>query len=222
MSLLMMCRALPLLTLLLALPPTSQAQSADTVTIYRCVDTAGIVTLQNGKPCAKGQQQQSRRLDVPAAPLPPPMPEAVPTPPAPAPEPAPATWPPVTPPATPVIAARPAAPLPPPPLYRCRTWGGKNSYLNEDGNPPKRCEPLRVQGLDGSANAGGIEACEMREDHCDRIPDEELCTAWNEYNRQAESMVRLGNPDIAAKANALYGRTQRVMNTTTCADTASP
>lgn len=212
---LMKLASLSLFALSLCLPGLA-ARAQQSVTIYRCVDATGIVTLQNGKPCAKGQQQQSRRMDVPAAPLPQPLPEPAPVP-APAPPPQPAA--PVAP--APAVVAAPE-PLPPPPLYRCRTWGGKNSYLNEDGSPPKRCEPLRVQGLDGSANAGGIEACEMREDHCDRIPDEELCTAWNEYNRQAESMVRLENPDIAAKANALYRRTQQVMTTTVCANPKKP
>ncbi|PJK14112.1 hypothetical protein CO613_06890 [Lysobacteraceae bacterium NML07-0707] len=213
--------SLPLLVLLILLTgQTSRAQQS--VIIYRCVDAAGIVTLQNGKPCSKGQQQQARRMEIPAAPLSPPMPETPPAQPAPAAEPAPATQPPALPAPEPVMASK-REPLPPPPLYRCRTWGGKNSYLNEDGHPPKRCEPLQVQGIDGSTvNTGGIEACQMREDHCDRIPDEELCTAWNEYNRQAESMVRLENPDIAAKANALYRRTQQVMNTTRCANPETP
>ncbi|PJK09417.1 hypothetical protein CO610_03760 [Lysobacteraceae bacterium NML95-0200] len=207
-------RSVPLLVLLLL--PGSPLQAQQSITIYRCVDAAGIVTLQNGKPCAKGQQQQARRMEVPAAP----PPKAAPA--APVQAPAPAAPPPAEPPPAPAMVAK-REPLPPPPLYRCRTWGGKNSYLNEDGHPPKRCDPLPVQGIDGStANTGGIEACEMREDHCDRIPDEELCTAWSEYNRQAESMVRLENPDIAAKANALYHRTRQVMNTTTCADATAP
>lgn len=216
MQSLMKLARLSLFASLLSLPGQA-TQAQQNVTIYRCVDAAGIVTLQNNKPCAKGQQQQARRMEVPVAPLPQPIPEA----PMPPPVPAPAAPPPAEPPPAPAMVAK-REPLPPPPLYRCRTWGGKNSYLNEDGSPPKRCEPLRVQGLDGSANAGGIEACEMREDHCDRIPDEELCVAWNEYNRQAESMVRLENPDIAAKANALYSRTQRVMSTTTCANPETP
>lgn len=200
-------RMLPAL-LLLFLPLQAGSQS---VTVYRCTDAAGQVTLQNS-PCGKGQQQQARRMDVPAAPLPSPLPEPV----APAPASAPAAA--AAPAPVPAPVSQKPAPLPPPPLYRCRTWGGKNSYLSEDGSPPKRCEPLAVHGLDGNPSQGGIEACQMREDHCDRIPDEELCEAWRNHDRQAESMVQLQNPDIAEKANALYRRTRHVMTRTLCAE----
>ena len=37
------------------------------------------------------------------------------------------------------------------------------------------------------------------------------------YDKQTASLVALDNPDIAAKAQALYGRTQKVMTATTCA-----
>ena len=46
--------ALPTLALLLlaALAPSASAQ--DTVTIYRCTDAAGNLTVQNGTPCPAG------------------------------------------------------------------------------------------------------------------------------------------------------------------------
>ncbi len=54
---------------------------------------------------------------------------------------------------------------------------------------------------------------QMRE----RVPDAQLCEAWSQYDRQAESLVALDNPELAGKANALHARTRKVMTATTCA-----
>ncbi|WP_158601784.1 DUF4124 domain-containing protein [Solilutibacter pythonis] len=236
----------PLLALLLAIAGASPAgaqkrpPTAAPLTVYRCVDATGNVTLQNGVPCPKGQSQQTRTMLAPpplkpaAAPIasspvmcvdatgdiPPqtgpscptgqsaraPAARAAPAPPPPPPPPPPAT-----------VAAPPPEPLPPPPLYRCRAWSGGNSYLSEDGERKPRCEELSVRGIDGDGKDSGATACEMREDHCERIPDQELCEAWKQYDRQAESLVRLENPELAAKASALHLRTRRVMSATSCA-----
>ncbi len=192
----------------------AQARKPGTLTVYRCTDASGQVTFQNGVPCPRGQSQQARTLQAPPeppAPAPPP-----PANPAPAPAPPVATHAPV-PSATPVASAPP--PLPPPPLYRCRAWNGGNSYLSEDGQPPARCEALAVRGIDGGQNLAGAQACEMRQDHCERIPDADLCEAWSHHDRQAESLVRLENPELAERASALHARTRRVMTTTACAAT---
>ena len=57
----------------------------------------------------------------------------------------------------------------------------------------------------------------MQQDRCERIPDQQLCEAWSRYDKQAQSLVALDNPEIAGKANALYARTRKVMTATTCA-----
>ncbi|MGY0504777.1 DUF4124 domain-containing protein [Luteimonas sp. e5] len=187
--------------------------------IYRCTDAAGNVTLQNDRPCAKGQRQELRTMQAPApaAPMPPPPPDPYPAA-------APAAAPPTAPPVAPARAPAPPPLLPPPPLHRCHVQGG-NSYLSEDGEPPARCIPLAVGGIDGSrSNRSGAEACQMRRDHCERIPDEDLCPAWRQYDLQAESLVALNNPDLAERARAMHARSRQVMTATTCADidTASP
>ena len=67
----------PVLALLswLALPAASAAPPQDGVTIYRCTDAAGHLTLRDS-PCPKGQAQQARTMlrpkDAPPTPAPPP------------------------------------------------------------------------------------------------------------------------------------------------------
>lgn len=205
-----MPRLLPALLLIsLSLSGAALANKAGgDITVYRCTDAEGRVTLQNGTRCPKGQQQQARKMETPPpAPITPaspvPVPATTPTPHArPAPEP---------------VAATKPEPLPPPPIHRCRTWDG-NSYLSEQGQPPARCMPLQVTGIAGDRNPSAAQACEMRQDHCDVVPDQQRCAAWHEYDRQAQSMLTMGSPDIADQARELHARTRRVMTETACAN----
>lgn len=181
------------------------------VTIYRCTDAAGNVTLQNGVRCPKGQKQETKRLQAPTPAEPAYVPPAAVMP-------APAAAPLYSTPAPPPIANSSTAPsiLPPPPLYRCHAHTG-NSYLSEDGAPKDRCVELQVTDLSGGQGRSGAQACEVQQDRCERITDEQLCEAWSQYDKQAQSLVALDNPEIAAKAGAMYGRTQKVMTATSCA-----
>ncbi|MDO5609767.1 MAG: DUF4124 domain-containing protein [Pseudomonadota bacterium] len=181
------------------------------ITVYRCTDGEGRVTLQNGTPCPKGQHQQARKMEAPPPPAAPVMPVAAPTS-------ATLSAPSVPANAEPVAVAAPKPdPLPPPPIHRCRTWDG-NSYLSEQGQPPARCIPLQVSGIAGDRHPSAAQACEMRQDHCDVVPDQQRCATWREYDRQAQSMLALGSADIAHQARELYSRTRRVMSETTCAN----
>lgn len=186
------------------------AATSQQLTVYRCTDANGNVTLQNGVRCPKGQKQETRRLQAPSPAEPAYLPPAVV-----APRPVAASAYP-TPVPAPVVNPHPeSGPLPPPPLYRCHATG--NSYLSEDGAPKDRCVELRVTDLSGTQSRSGAQACEMQQDRCERIPDQQLCEAWSQYDRQAQSWVALDNPETADKASMLYGRTQKVMTATTCA-----
>lgn len=203
-------------TPLAVLPVLAQKSPSTTpgqVVIYRCTDAAGNVTFQNGVRCPKGQKQQARISQVPAAPAPvvAPMPSAA----AAAPIAMPAVAPAPAPIANPDIAP---GSLPPPPLYRCHAYTG-NSYLSEDDAPKERCVELQVSDLSGAQGRSGAQACEVQQDRCERIPDQQLCEAWSQYDKQAEALVALDNPEIAAKAIGLHGRTRKVMTATTCAST---
>ena len=194
---------------MMLLGPAPQAIGQQ-VTIYRCTDASGNVTLQNGVRCPKGHKQEAKRMQTP-------VPVYTPPPPMASPPPMPAAAAQETP-APPPIASTQAEPgiLPPPPLYRCHAHTG-NSYLSEDGAPKDRCVELQVTDLAGSQNRSGAQACEVQQDRCERIPDQQLCEAWGQYDKQTESLVVLDNPEIAAKANALYARTRKVMTATSCA-----
>lgn len=106
----------------------AQAKPAATVTVYRCTDAAGKVSLQDA-PCAKGQAQQAREMlrpvDAPASPAAPAKPQAA----APAPQAEPRT----------VYLA------PPRPLYECITPEG-GRYTSDDGRGNPRWVPLWTLG----------------------------------------------------------------------------
>ena len=178
--------ALALLLLTCACGMAWRASAQETV-FYKCTDAHGNVTVQNGSPCAAGMKQEIRRVgSAPTVP--------VPVRRAPAPEPPPAA------PAYgefvlvsgPNMARRPApeaAALPaPPPLFQCAIWDG-TTYYGETATPEPRCAPLQVVGIDGNPGSGMGSACEMRQDTCTAIPDEQLCAAW--YRRLDEAEFKL-------------------------------
>ena len=186
-------------------PARRDKAAPGTVVIYRCTDANGMLSIQNGIPCPKGQRQTREVMQAPAS-----------TPPAPAvampvrastPAPAVVEW-------RPAPAPVAMAPLPPPALYRCHTYRN-TSYLSDNGHPQSRCVPL--QAVEGGDAPGAPTVCERQEDTCERIPDEDLCAAWTQYDREAQSLVEMGNPDIAGEATKLHDRTRRVMTESSCA-----
>lgn len=182
---------LALLALALAVA-ASGVLAQNEIVIYRCVDAAGAVTLQNDVPCPKGSQQTVRRV----APLPvraPPPPTVV-VPAVPAAPPAAAPAPAVADVAPPVVRSAP------PPLFRCRTWDDRD-YLGDSGEPPATCVPLQTVGIDGSPSLAAGSACEMRRDACEPVPAEQLCTAWKKRVDEAEFRWKFGGGrDDARKA----------------------
>lgn len=170
----------------MAMPPAS-AQ----VVIYRCTDASGAVTLQNGTPCAKGSKQQKRVMEAPQPPAPMPAPAVV----APTAPPPPVSMDIPAPPA-PVAEITDTPRQPPPELFECRTRD-KQRYLSEDAQPPPRCVPLQVTGLDGQGDSAGGQACQRMEDQCQRIPDTRLCEAWQQRLRDARAAATFGAPASA-------------------------
>lgn len=197
---------------LVALLAPLALQAAPTV-IYRCTGADGGVTFQNDTPCAAGQQQQRRVIDI-AAPIP-----AFSAPPA-APERAPAV---------PMIsslptAGRPPDPTPedatprpaPPALFACRVYDNR-SYWREDDAPPLRCRPLPTIGIGGLPGMGAGQACEMHADVCTAVPDAELCLAWDNRVREAEFRWRFGEPGERDAARLDYERLFKVLRGSHCA-----
>lgn len=108
----------PCLSLLLfALLAGPAAAQDDGITIYRCTDAAGKLTLQDS-PCAQGQSQQTRTMVQPVDP----PPDLAPAP--------------ATAPLTPGPPPRLVVAHAPQPMYECvRPDGSRYTSNNGDGNP---------------------------------------------------------------------------------------
>jgi hypothetical protein len=198
-------RIFALASALLAAVLYAPAFAQNNITIYRCVDASGAVTLQNDVPCPKGSQQTVRQVGVlPTLPAPPaavikahaasPAPQAAP--PAPAP-PAP-------------VVARAA----PPALYQCRTWDERD-YIGDTAEPPATCAPVQSVGIDGSAELGAGTSCEMRQDTCVAVPAEKLCASWKKRVDEAEFRWKFGggrNDDRKAE----FDRLSKTYRESTC------
>lgn len=200
---------------LLALAGAAQAQQ---VTIYRCTDASGALTVQNDVPCPKGQKQEKRVIgSAPTSPTPPVFvtPAAPPAAPAPPASPAPAPREPAAPvsptPTPPAVAASDR--LPPPMLFECRTFDN-DRYLSDKGDPPERCAPMATVGINGEPSAGA--ACQMVTDQCQRVADGALCDSWKQRLRQAESQLRFGPADQRAGAQADVERMTRIVQESSC------
>lgn len=199
------------LCVLLALAGIAGAQQ--TVTIYRCTDAHGALTVQNARPCPKGSRQEKRVIEA-APPMPAyqPMPQAAIVP-----DPVPS--------AVDVGPASATAPdasvgprLPPPPLFQCNTWDN-DSYLSDNGEPEPRCVRLDTVGIGGGG--GGLAAgaaCQMVTDQCQRIADNAACEAWAKYAREAEAAWKFARPEHAEAKQAEYERLARIVGESTCGD----
>lgn len=124
------------LFMLLSLVGYPAAQAADDVTIYRCTDAAGHLTLRD-TPCRDGQKQQTRTMlrprDAPIVRTPRPAPSGVPA----------------SAPARVVVVQAPR------PLYECITPDG-DAYTSESGEGSPRWVPLWTLGYPGYAGNVGL------------------------------------------------------------------
>ena len=191
-----------LLAATLCLPASAQ----NDMTIYRCVDPSGAVTLQNDVPCPKGSQQSVRKVGV------------LPTMPAPVaaaakPAPAAATPPPATPTAPPPASA-PLVRSAPPPLFLCRSWDDRD-YIGDTAEPPATCAPVQAMGIDGTSASAAGSSCEMRRDTCTAVPAEQLCARWKKRVDEAEFRWKFGGGrDDDRKLE--FDRLARVYRESTC------
>ena len=208
-------RGLVIALLLLCLPWTARAQ--ETV-FYKCTDAKGNVSMQNGAPCAAGMKQEIRRIGaVRTVPVPVKKAKAEEPPPepkqygdfvlvsgpniqrAPAPE---------------------AAGLPaPPPLYQCANWKG-DTYYGETATPAPSCVPLQVTGLDGSSALGVASACEVKQDSCTAVPDEQLCAAWYRRLDEADLKLRYADDGDRRGRQAAFDAVDAKIKASRCSTTA--
>ena len=203
------------LALLLALAP--RAASAQETVFYKCTDARGNSSLQNGTPCAPGMKQEIRRIgEVKTVPVP---------------EKKPATAAPVEAPvygefvlvSGPNMQRKPApeaaALPPPPPLYHCTTWQG-DTYFGETDAPEPRCAPLQVVGIDGSNALGMGQACEMKEDSCTAIPDDQLCSTWYRRLDDAEFKLKYAGRGNERERKAAFDAIDAKVKASSCSPVA--
>ena len=206
-----------------ALLLVAMAAPAQETVFYKCTDASGTVSLQNGTPCAPGMKQEVRRIgEVRTVPVPKQQPEAD----APPPPPAYGTFELVSGPHMKRTPAPEAAGLPPPPpLFQCTTWDG-DPYFGERDDPPPRCAPLQVVGIDGSAERGMGQACEMKHDACTAIPEPQLCAAWYRRLDEAEFKLRYAADADRGERQAAFDAAQAKIKASHCAteapDVATP
>lgn len=159
-----------LVLIMLALA-SSAGGASDTVTVYRCVDSKGRVTLQDD-PCPAGTQSSTRQLqrpkDAPPKPASPPVTRAAPEP-------------------AVVERRRDAHPLlSPPPMYRCTSYDGNERY-SESYDPNPRCEPMVLYIDPRQLGPELSRACQWVEDSCVRLSDSAACEVWKKKRKEAQS-----------------------------------
>jgi len=161
-----------IVTLLLAGQPSGRAAES-TVTIYRCVDGKGHVSLQDD-PCPKDSTQESARSMV--------RPQDAPARPATAqPPPAPAS--------TPPAAESYYEPPPPPPLYECTSYDGIVRE-SEVYDPNPHCEPLALYFPNPQRlTPAQANSCRWVQDSCVRLSDEETCARFKKKKKAAASAL---------------------------------
>ncbi|WP_162782154.1 DUF4124 domain-containing protein [Arenimonas caeni] len=181
----------PSLAILLACVGPAGAQQ---ITVYRCTDAQGRVSLQDA-PCPAGQTQERRNMVRPQDPPPRPVArETAPPATTPAPEPPP-----------PIALPRPS----PPPLYQCTAYDGATRY-SENYDPNPRCVPLAVLGYDAGA-WGAI--CRWVEDSCVRLDDIGACEVFEDKLEQAESDALHAFSDTAAYRKSEVRRLRQIVDT---------
>lgn len=177
--------------LLIAVGPAA----ADEVTVYRCQDGSGRVSLQD-EPCPAGQSESTRRMVRPQDP--PPRPAAAqpaPEPPADSPLPPTAEW----------------SPYPPPPLFQCTDYDGEVRYT-EDYSPNTRCVPLSVLGYDVRGAPQAAATCRWVQESCLQLDDASACEQFKARLEKARSDALHAFSDTAAYRKSEVLRLERIVN----------
>lgn len=186
-----------LLSGLLAAVSAGAAEAATPVdeskmTVYRCVDANGKVSLQD-VPCAAGAKQEVQRMtrpkDAASAAIPAIQPVEK----------------------RPIVIVSPAqnweSRPPPPDLFRCTDFDGKLREA-EYYDPKPRCVPLWVLGYESRS-----QACRWVEDSCVRYEGRELCERWEARRKQTELDVSHADSSDAPYLKSELARFTQIVNT---------
>ena len=174
-------------------PPTAAA-TPDTVTIHRCVDGKGHVTLQD-EACPSGSQDTVLQMQRPKDAPPPPTVAVTPPPVAPAPAPSPP----------------PPALIPPPAMYRCTSYDGIERY-SESYDPNPRCEPLGLYYPPAYLTPESARMCRWVEDSCVRLSDDAACDVWRQRKVKAQSDLLRAFSDTVAYRRSELQRINQILS----------
>ena len=189
-------------TVISAKPRDAAAQAkadAATVTVHRCTNARGQVTLQDD-PCPPGSQEQTRAMARPKDPpvgsravrvadtAAMPQPEVVDA-----------------------DAGAPRLPIPPPPMYRCTSYDGDERF-SESYDPNPRCEPMVIYyPYPNQLTPQQALSCRWVEDSCVRLSDRAACERWVQMRKDAGSAVLRSFSDTAAYRKSELERLNQIV-----------
>lgn len=173
---------------------------ATTLTVHRCTDARGQVTLQDD-PCPPGSREETRAMTRPKDP--------------------PASAQPVKPVAMPALPAPelpeadappPRLPIPPPPMYKCTSYDGDERF-SESYDPNPRCEPLVIYyPYPNQLTPQQALSCRWVEDSCVRLSDRAACARWIQMRKDAVSALTRAFSDTAAYRKSELERLTQIVN----------
>lgn len=171
------------------------AGHAEEITVYRCRDAQGRVTMQDS-PCAAGSTGTARTMTRPRDP--PPRPASPAPPPRSAPPPPEA------------VADAEVWFEPPPPMFECTDYDGAVRY-SETYRPSNRCVPLAVLGYDVGPGAAAA-TCRWVEESCLRLDDDSACRHYRQLLTEAKSAALHAFSDTAAFRKSEVERLTRIVD----------
>ena len=187
------------LSLAFLLPAVGADATEATVTLHRCTDGKGRITWQDD-PCPKGSEDSVREMARPKDPAPgsTSKPVAAPA---------------VVEPLPPPVEYLPARELiPPPPMYRCTSYDGKERY-SESYDPNPRCEPyVLYYPYPNLLTPAQALACRWVEDSCVRLSDSAACARWQTMRKEAASAVLSAFSDTAAYRKSELERLTQIVS----------
>ena len=171
-----------------------KAVNASTVTVHRCTDARGQVTLQ-GDPCPPGSREQTREMTRPKDPpqsflpapeiLPPPVPQE--------------------------DHYQPPELIPPPPMYRCTSYDGITRF-SESYDPNPRCEPIVLYyPYPNELTPTQKLACRWVEDSCVRLSDQAACARFQAQRVDAKSALLHAFSDTSAYRKSELQRLNQIV-----------
>lgn len=178
---------------------TKPKGDAATLTVHRCTDARGQVTLQDDA-CPPGSHEETRAMTRPRDP--PVESKAVrvaDTPAMPQPE---------------LLSADEPArrlPIPPPPMYKCTSYDGDERF-SESYDPNPRCEPLVIYyPYPNQLTPQQALSCRWVEDSCVRLSDRAACQRWVQMRKDAGSAVLRSFSDTAAYRKSELERLNQIV-----------